>query len=38
MVNDTPVEYRVATEDDVTALAKMRWDFRLELSIRPYVL
>ncbi len=30
MVDDITIKYRIATEDDVTALAKMRWDFRLE--------
>jgi GNAT superfamily N-acetyltransferase len=30
MVDLSTVEYRIATEDDVAALAKMRWNFRLE--------
>lgn len=30
MVDRSTVDYRIATEDDVAVLAKMRWDFRLE--------
>jgi GNAT superfamily N-acetyltransferase len=30
MVDLSAVEYRIATDDDVNTLAKMRWDFRLE--------